>query len=247
MANESEISMNRVMYEAMFPTFINGPIKKNPTVVDAVRLMYVNWKDADLEDADYVDSLLQMVGDQLFVCPTDQSARAYSHSSASVYLYHMTHIPSKSIWRLKWMRAAHAEDLPFVFGWHFYHSEDWTMTPEEVKISLQIIKYWTNFAKTGNPNNSSSNGESSEESSYSEWLPFKVPGLSYKDLSTTMENNEGLKAMECSFWNDFIPKLVNLTDGDPVTSGQQRTKFTLNTFLFLLYYGFLAALYSVRM
>ncbi|XP_070549160.1 acetylcholinesterase-like [Ptychodera flava] len=208
MLNESEISLNRSEYEAMYPMFVTGPVKQNTVGVSAIKLIYMNWEDADLQDSDYIDALVQMIGDENFICPMDLSARAYAQSGAKVYLYHMTHTPANSIWRIKWMGPAHAEDIPFVFGWHFFHGANWTMPPEEVEMSLSIMKYWTNFAKTGNPNCQSDDETYSQGDTEREWPLFQVPELAYKELSLKMETKRALKAKECAFWNDFVPKLL---------------------------------------
>ncbi|XP_070551639.1 acetylcholinesterase-like [Ptychodera flava] len=215
---EPEVSMNRSVYEIAYPLFVSGPAKYNQAALDAIRLMYVNWENADYDDADYVDAFVQGSSDEYYTCPMDLSARAHSQAGANVYLYQMTHSPANSVWRIKWMRAAHGDDLPFVFGWHFYLGGEWTMPAEEVEMSLKIMKYWTNFAKTGNPNLPSDDAELSGEDPTDEWPLFKVPGVAYKELSPMMKSKRGLKAPECALWNDFIPKLLKYTDTDTLCS-----------------------------
>ncbi|XP_070547195.1 fatty acyl-CoA hydrolase precursor, medium chain-like [Ptychodera flava] len=215
-ANDTDVSLNRTIYDAMYPTMIGRDKKNNPAVVDAVKIMYVDWENADSEDADYVEALSQSLGDMFFVCPADLSARAHSEAGSNVYLYHMTHIPALSIVKIKWLKATHGEDLAFVFGWHFNSAMNWTMPEDDVKLSLKVIEYWTNFAKTGNPNLSDGDVKALDEEAQSEWPLFKVPGLEYKDLSLKMETKRALKAKECAFWNDFIPKLMKHTEAAQV-------------------------------
>ena len=53
----------------------------------------------------------------------------------------------------EWLGAGHAEDLPLVFGWPFidimriYAGFD--LTPEEKDLSVKVMRFWTNFAKSG--------------------------------------------------------------------------------------------------
>ncbi|XP_070551703.1 acetylcholinesterase-like [Ptychodera flava] len=211
-ANDTEVFMNKTTYEAVSSLFLGSDKSSNPAVVDAVKLMYVNWEDADSEDADYVEALSQTNGDMYFVCPADLSARAHFQAGSNVYQYQMTHIPAKSLFKMKWLKATHAEDIPFVFGYHFDSAMNWTMSDDDVMMTLKIMKYWTNFAKTGNPNLSDNDVELTEDEKQTEWPLFKVPGLEYKDLSLKMETKRALKAKECAFWNDFIPKLMKHTD-----------------------------------
>ncbi|XP_070548992.1 acetylcholinesterase-like [Ptychodera flava] len=201
----SEVTLSRAVYEQYFSAFLFGSFKSNPTILDAIKLTYVPWEDADSDDANYAGAYSQMQGDHTFVCPSDLSARAYAQSGANVYVYHMTHVPATLMTGIPWMRAGHGEDIPFVFGLHFSPVRNWTMPADEVAMSRNIIRYWTNFAKTGNPNLP----ESEANSSLADWPRFEVPGLEYKELSLTMENKRALKARECALWNDFIPKVEN--------------------------------------
>ncbi|XP_070550995.1 acetylcholinesterase-like [Ptychodera flava] len=212
MANESDVFMSKAEYDEMFQMFLYGPLKHSPAAVDAIKLMYVDWANADSDEANYAESFSQMQGDQLFVCPSVMSARAYSQAGANVYLYHMTHSPANSVFESKWMKAAHFEDVPSYSDSHFHPGEKSEMPEEEAAMSLKIMKYWTNFAKTGNPNLSCTDAENSDE----DWPPFKVPGLAYKEISVGMETKRGLKATECALWNDFIPKLLKHTDADSI-------------------------------
>ncbi|XP_070551704.1 cocaine esterase-like [Ptychodera flava] len=223
-ANDTEVFMNKTTYEAVSSTFLGSDKTSNPSVVDAIKLMYVNWEDADSEDADYVEALSQTYGDLYFVCPADLSARAHFQAGSNVYQYQMTHIPAKSLFRMKWLKAGHGEDVPFVFGWHFDIAMNWKMPDEEVMMTFKIMKYLTNFAKTGNPNLSDGDVELSEDEKQTEWPLFKVPGLKYKDLSLKMETKRALKAKECAFWNDFIPKLMKHTEATQTCSKEEENE-----------------------
>ncbi|XP_070552105.1 acetylcholinesterase-like [Ptychodera flava] len=203
--NQTIPTVSKSQFEESLPDFLLGSAKRSPAAHDAVKLMYVDWAKEDSDDANYAEALSQMIGDQMFVCPTDLSARAYSEAGSNVYRYFMTHIPASTFWPMPWSGAAHGEDIQFVFGYHFINFT--VMPQEEIDMTLQIMKYWTYFARTGNPN-LSSNDESQDE----EWALFTVPGLAYKDWSVDMETKYGHKTRECVFWNDYIPSLIKRTE-----------------------------------
>lgn len=46
--------------------------------------------------------------------------------------------------------AAHGSDIPFVFG--HLDQRPWAWTPEDRRLSSMMTAYWTNFARSGNPN-----------------------------------------------------------------------------------------------
>ena len=48
--------------------------------------------------------------------------------------------------------VCHASELPLVFRKTEVPAVNFSMTPEEIQLSDAMGQYWTNFAKTGNPN-----------------------------------------------------------------------------------------------
>ena len=130
---------------------------QNDFVLDSVKQRYVNWEQADDPDSDYFDSYSNFYGDENFVCPSDLELRAHFESEgASYYKYFFTHVPSVSIYTNvvfgpKWLGAAHMEELQFVFWYPFYPPpalRTHVYPDEEKQLSLDIMKYWINFAKT---------------------------------------------------------------------------------------------------
>lgn len=86
----------------------------------------------------------QSINDVWFAQPTRWMVRYMSRKNNNSYLYHFAH---KS---LNWPAggSAHAAELAFVFG----SVEPDKQTPSYKKLSNAMMTYWTNFAKTGNPN-----------------------------------------------------------------------------------------------
>lgn len=94
----------------------------------------------------------------MFLCPTFDLSNDLSRAGRDVYSYLMPHVPSSSVWgsTYDWLGAAHAEDIPFVFGSPFMSDPDGDAVltgrfgnEQEVEMSLQMMRYWSNFAKTG--------------------------------------------------------------------------------------------------
>ncbi|XP_077862140.1 cocaine esterase-like [Saccoglossus kowalevskii] len=211
--DKSDVKINKTTYKGMYPYII--PEAKNDDVLSMLELLYVDWAHADDDDANYVDVMSQMAGDWMFVCPSDTVARSHVEGDHATYLYQMTHVPINKLWSIGTGTANHGDDVSLVFGIPLFSEKQlvlggddasmfkYPISTEDVKMSLTVMKYWTNFAKTGNPNRSSA----SDEDNNDDWPLFTVPGLAYKQLSLSMENSNALKARECAFWNEFEPKL----------------------------------------
>ncbi|XP_071794240.1 acetylcholinesterase-like [Asterias amurensis] len=183
-------------------------LSTEPIVNKAVNMMYTDATCADRKDCNYLQSLSQLCGDLTFVCPADYSARAHVNAGRKVYRYHMTHHPANPVLGPAWAGANHGEEMTYVYGVPLVPSDKIKYPDEEMRMSLRMIRYWSNFAKTGDPNLSSLDAALTDEEKKTEWPLFTVEGLEYKELTPEMQNGRGIKAQECRFWNDFIPELL---------------------------------------
>ncbi|XP_022099989.1 cholinesterase 1-like [Acanthaster planci] len=181
-------------------------------VADAAKMMYINTTCANAPDCDYLQSLSQVLGDAMFVCPGVKTAKAFTKAGRKVYHYNMKYVATTTLMGNNWTKAMHGDDLIFIGGLPLYPSARWSFTDDEALMSIQTIKYWANLAKTGNPNLSSLTGEQGEEGKLPEWPLFTLEEMAYKDLSPSMGNGRGIKMRECLMWNEFIPKLVQIAE-----------------------------------
>jgi para-nitrobenzyl esterase len=86
----------------------------------------------------------QSINDAWFAQPARWMARGMSRKHKDTYLYHFAHQS------MNWPAggSAHAAELAFVFGNLAAEKE----TPSYKALSQTMMTYWTQFAKTGNPN-----------------------------------------------------------------------------------------------
>ncbi|KAM5134103.1 carboxylesterase 4A [Callospermophilus lateralis] len=94
--------------------------------------------------------VMDLAGDATFVYTTLQAARYYRDAGFPVYLYEFEHhAPSGIIVKPRNDGADHGDEIRFIFGSPFSKG---SFTDEEKALSLRMMKYWANFARTGNPN-----------------------------------------------------------------------------------------------
>ncbi|XP_071941269.1 cholinesterase-like [Antedon mediterranea] len=184
----------------------------NMLYIDSIKQEYTDWEYADDPYYNYIDSWVRVNSDALYHCPIDVTARVFAEAGQSVFRYVNTHIPSIYVGHRmpapEWHGVTHFQEAAFVFGFHFNSLIDFNNTEEERIMSVKVMRYWTNFAKTGNPNTAEPNVTNVAEP----WPLFTVPGLEYKELSPEMENNRAYDARECSFWANYVPKLLFYTE-----------------------------------
>ena len=129
----------------------------NDLIEDSIKQEYVDWAMADDPEADYFDPWKYSVGDFVFSCPavleTYYHAMAADSAEYEIYQYYFTYAPNISIFKpfypeLGWLGAGHGEEMQFTFGYPFLYPGDYT-DEKELDLSHRLIKYWSNFAKTG--------------------------------------------------------------------------------------------------
>ncbi|XP_058135864.1 cocaine esterase isoform X2 [Dasypus novemcinctus] len=138
----------------------------------------------------------EMMGDSLFVIPALQVAN-FQSPHAPVYFYEFQHRPSffKDT-KPPHVRADHCDELFFVFGSTSWNNS-FEVTEEEEMLSRRMMKYWTNFARNGNPNGQG----------LPHWPVFNQE-KQYLQLSTQPTVGQALKAHRLQFWTKTLPQKV---------------------------------------
>lgn len=130
----------------------------NDLIEDGIKQVYVDWSKDDDPEANYYDEWNDIVLDYWFSCAILSELKSHAIAAEhDVYLYYFSHVPSVHLYATtdfqpRWYGAAHGEELHFVFGYPFDgipYLEFHEYPEEEKAFSYQVIKYWTNFAKTG--------------------------------------------------------------------------------------------------
>jgi para-nitrobenzyl esterase len=121
------------------------------------------------------------VGDARLVCTTHDAAARALKAGAKVYAYNFD-IPAP----IGDLGATHGAELTSVFG----TSPAFTAGSPGLASSEQIQRYWTRFAKTGDPN-----GEGDPV-----WPPLAVASDQRANLALTTTTVTDFRREECAFW-----------------------------------------------
>lgn len=93
------------------------------------------------------DALDRLITAHNYVCPSFKIASYVKQTGASAWMYYFTRVRDGDL--ANKMGAYHGAELPYVFGTH----DDWLPTSElDLKLGDQMMSYWANFIRTGNPN-----------------------------------------------------------------------------------------------
>ncbi|XP_022101724.1 cholinesterase 1-like [Acanthaster planci] len=208
---------DRALSAEVANSFYGDSEASNALLMDAIKQQYVDWSQADNQTANYLKSYVEYLGDFAFVSGTDRVARYHAQSGDDVFLYQMTRVNDYKYYETSWMGATHASDMWYVFGMPFESAFRPFLDQyrEDVALCVQIMRFWTTFAKTGNPSFDAQNSPSDPDMGY--WPKFTIPELEYKELDLNLTNKRALKSQIFHFWNIFTVQLrTMLADQDTV-------------------------------
>ena len=142
-------SMTREQFTAsikrLFTYYESYPDVINSFGLEAILFQYSNWLDLDDQLAN-IKALDNAVGDCHFICHVNYFGHNYAIAGENVYMYYFTQRYSSNPWP-RWMGVLHGDELIFTFGDPLKPGLNYTY--EEKDLSREMMRYWTNFAKTG--------------------------------------------------------------------------------------------------
>ena len=161
--NTDTFSVNRLQFENDYiPEIIRVMFGKNipDSIKSLVAFEYTDWNNPDDSERTY-DSFMRLSSDYVFNSQTIDITKihATNNDKSKTFLFLQNALPSQHLpWvPSTWKRGAvHCDEWPFILG---YDSENgitsktapYGVEPEqwELELSKEVIKIWTNFAKSG--------------------------------------------------------------------------------------------------
>ncbi|KAG8035019.1 hypothetical protein G9C98_005441 [Cotesia typhae] len=166
----------------------------------AIIYEYTNWLNPDDPNANR-NAIDKIVGDYQFTCNVNEFAARYAETGNTVYMYYYQHRSTNNPWP-RWTGVMHADEISYIFGEPLDPSKGYT--PQEITLSKRMMRYWANFAKTGDPN-------MGDDGSWTEafWPQHTAKNLEYLTLDTnTTEVGQGIRVRQCAFWKNYLPNLI---------------------------------------
>jgi carboxylesterase type B len=130
--------------------------------------------------------------DYTFVCPTRNATDNFLNTSELVWLYLFDH-PMSFGWGKDFAYcnnySCHGGELVYVF--HTASLGGYKFTADEIVLSDTLIRYWTNFARYGNPNGdfgsvSVDGGDIGFKPQKLEWPPYMLPYREFMHFKTPL-------------------------------------------------------------
>uniref|UniRef100_A0A183E1E0 Carboxylic ester hydrolase n=1 Tax=Gongylonema pulchrum TaxID=637853 RepID=A0A183E1E0_9BILA len=161
-----------------------------------------------IKPSDWLNALDKMLGDLQFTCNVNEIALANSMNGGDTYYYYFTHRATQQTWP-EWMGVLHGYEINFIFG-EPLNTERFKYTKEEQELSYRFMRYWANFARTGNPNKNPDGTYTADV-----WPMYTQASMQYINLTVESDYSAGASRIgvgprrkQCSFWKKLLPNLM---------------------------------------
>lgn len=142
---------------------------------------------------------VNMLGDDLFGVHMRYVGRRNVENGEPTYLYHFTRVPPSP---RQTIGAFHAAEISFVFNSHLPGLK---VTEGDLRLTEAMMTYWTNFARTGDPNGIG----------VPEWPAYSLERDVWLDLNHSIRVIEGLRARRLDILEETLLNRIAQMAGPP--------------------------------
>nr|XP_006005750.1 PREDICTED: acetylcholinesterase [Latimeria chalumnae] len=185
---------------------------------ETIKFMYTDWADRDNGEMRR-KTLLALFTDHQWVAPAVATAKLHAEYQSPVYFYTFYH-HCQTETRPEWADAAHGDEIPYVFGIPMIGATDLfpcNFSKNDVMLSAVVMTYWTNFAKTGDPNQPVPQDTKfihTKPNRFEEvvWTKFNSKEKQYLHIGLKPRIRDNYRANKVAFWLELVPHLHNLPE-----------------------------------
>ncbi|XP_068103710.1 neuroligin-3 isoform X2 [Hyperolius riggenbachi] len=188
------------------------------TLRETIKFMYTDWADRDNPETRR-KTLVALFTDHQWVEPSVVTADLHARYGSPTYFYAFYH-HCQSLMKPAWSDAAHGDELPYVFGVPMVGPTDLfpcNFSKNDVMLSAVVMTYWTNFAKTGDPNKPVPQDTKfihTKANRFEEvaWSKYNPRDQLYLHIGLKPRVRDHYRATKVAFWKHLVPHLYNLHD-----------------------------------
>ncbi|XP_071656278.1 neuroligin-2 isoform X1 [Patagioenas fasciata] len=216
---ESEDGISASYFDFTISNFVDnlyGYPEGKDILRETIKFMYTDWADRDNGEMRR-KTLLALFTDHQWVAPAVATAKLHAEYQSPVYFYTFYHHCQTDA-RPEWADAAHGDEIPYVFGVPMVGATDLfpcNFSKNDVMLSAVVMTYWTNFAKTGDPNQPVPQDTKfihTKPNRFEEvvWTRFDGKDKRYLHIGLKPRVRDHYRANKVAFWLELVPHLHNL-------------------------------------
>jgi len=189
-----------------FHNAIKNQFSQYGVKTDNIEFEYTLWSDPMFESnvQEMQQQLLNIYTDLDFTLDTVQVADNSDNKHTPVYMYQFSRSSVFSSTANNFtFGAGHGDEMQYVWGDVVYDVMSQGNSPDDSFLSFDVMEYWSNFVKTGNPNAD----ETGHSSVSTEWNAYTALNKEYLKLDAESTMLSNFKERKSQFWNQFLPDL----------------------------------------
>ncbi|XP_031843630.1 neuroligin 5 [Nomia melanderi] len=198
-------------------------------IFSAVRNEYTDWEKSTLHPVYIRDSTIEALSDGHTVAPLMRIAFYHARRGAKTYFYHFSHQTkdagsSQSREKSERSGSIRGEDIPYIFGLPLVAGGSFfprNYSRPDIGIAEAVLTFFTNFAKTGNPNKphkieSMDYGTSIDKTRYHglTWEQYETGTEQYLTIAIKPKMKSHYRGHKMALWRNLIPQLHRPADDD---------------------------------
>ncbi|XP_039513549.1 neuroligin-1 isoform X2 [Pimephales promelas] len=223
--NENGVQANDFDYAvSSFVDDLYGYPEGKDILRETIKFMYTDWSDRHNPETRR-KSLLALFTDHQWVAPAVATADLHSSFGSPTYFYAFYHhcqteqVPP-------WADASHGDEIPYVFGLPMIGPTELfpcNFSKNDVMLSAVVMTYWTNFAKTGDPNQPVPQDTKfihTKPNRFEEvaWMRYNQKDQLYLHIGLKPRVKEHYRANKVNLWLELVPHLHSLNEVTQIIS-----------------------------
>ncbi|NP_001126431.1 neuroligin-4, Y-linked [Pongo abelii] len=188
------------------------------TLRETIKFMYTDWADKENPETRR-KTLVALFTDHQWVAPAVATADLHAQYGSPTYFYAFYH-HCQSEMKPSWADSAHGDEVPYVFGIPMIGPTELfscNFSKNDVMLSAVVMTYWTNFAKTGDPNQPVPQDTKfihTKPNRFEEvaWSKYNPKDQLYLHIGLKPRVRDHYRATKVAFWLELVPHLHNLNE-----------------------------------
>ncbi|XP_048833904.1 neuroligin 4 X-linked a isoform X2 [Brienomyrus brachyistius] len=207
-----------------FVDHLYGYPEGKDTLRETIKFMYTDWADKENPETRR-KTLVALFTDHQWVAPAVATADLHAQYGSPTYFYAFYH-HCQSDMKPSWADSAHGDEVPYVFGIPMIGPTDLfncNFSKNDVMLSAVVMTYWTNFAKTGDPNQPVPQDTKfihTKPNRFEEvaWSKYNPKDQLYLHIGLKPRVRDHYRATKVAFWLELVPHLHNINELFPYVS-----------------------------
>ncbi|KAE8622295.1 hypothetical protein XENTR_v10005182 [Xenopus tropicalis] len=217
--NEDGVSLSDFDFSVSnFVDNLYGYPEGKDTLRETIKFMYTDWADKENPETRR-KTLVALFTDHQWVAPAVATADLHARYGSPTYFYAFYH-HCQSEMKPTWADSAHGDEVPYVFGIPMIGPTELfncNFSKNDVMLSAVVMTYWTNFAKTGDPNKPVPQDTKfihTKPNRFEEvaWSKYDPKDQLYLHIGLKPRVRDHYRATKVAFWLELVPHLHNLNE-----------------------------------